>query len=219
MLKTITLFRKAAPLFFFLFLAGISSKSYAQCAGEDASITFCNKETSQFIDLFATLSGSPVTGGTWSDDNNSGGLNATTGELNTWLINRGGTFNYTYTLEGITGCTDNQATVTVTLAGYAGRNNNDGVACETETNVNLFQFVGSSPSPTLFGTWAITAGPTDALNNQIFNAQQAGPGLYTFTYTVAAQGSCLSTMSTVRVEVIEAPDSGSIDNTVNTVFC
>ncbi|RXG30850.1 gliding motility-associated C-terminal domain-containing protein [Leeuwenhoekiella marinoflava] len=219
MLKTITLFRKAAPLFFFLFLAGISSKSYAQCAGEDASTTFCNKETSQFIDLFATLSGSPVTSGTWSDDNNSGGLNATTGELNTWLINRGGTFNYTYTVEGITGCTDNQATVTVTLAGYAGRNNNDGVACETETNVNLFQFVGSSPSPTLFGTWAITAGPTNALKNQIFNAQQAGPGLYTFTYTVAAQGSCLSTMSTVRVEVIEAPDSGSIDNTVNTVFC
>lgn len=217
--KTITLFGKAAPLFFFLLLTGISSKSYAQCAGEDASTTSCDKETNQFIDLFAALNGSPVTGGTWSDDNNSGGLNGTTGELNTWLINRGGTFNYTYTVEDIADCTDNQATVTVTLAGYAGRDNNDGVACETENDVNLFQFVGSSPSPTLFGTWAITVGPANALNGQIFNAQQAGPGNYTFTYTVASQGSCPSTMSTVMVEVIEAPDSGSIDNTVNTVFC
>ncbi|RXG15597.1 gliding motility-associated-like protein [Leeuwenhoekiella aestuarii] len=219
MRKTITLFGKAVPLFFFLLLAGISSKSYAQCAGEDASTNSCDKETDQFIDLFAALNGSPVTGGTWSDDNNSGGLNATTGELNTWLINRGGTFNYTYTVEGVAGCTDNQATVTVTLAGYAGRDNDDGVACETENDVNLFQFVGSSPSPTLFGTWAITVGPANALNRQIFNAQQAGPGNYTFTYTVAPQGSCPSTMSTVMVEVIEAPDSGSIDNTVNTVFC
>ena len=64
------------------------------------------------------------------------------------------------------------------VSGYAGRDNNDGVACETENDVNLFQFVGSSPSPTLFGTWAITVGPANALNGQIFNAQQAGPGNY-----------------------------------------
>ena len=217
--KTITLLRKAVPLFFFLLLAGISSKAYAQCAGEDASTTSCDKETNQFIDLFAILGGSPVAGGTWTDDNNSGGLNASTGVLDTWLINRGGTFNYTYTVNGVSGCTDNSATVTVTLAGYPGRDNDDGVACETETNVNLFQFVGSSPSPTLFGTWVITNGPNAALNGQIFNAQQAGPGIYTFTYTVDAQGSCPSAMSTVMLEVIESPESGTVDNSVNTTFC
>ena len=217
--KTITFLGKMLCAFFLLFNAGISSKTYGQCAGEDASITSCDKESNQFIDLFAALGGSPVAGGVWSDDENSGGLNTATGELNTWLINSGGTFSYTYTVEGESGCSDNQSTITVTLAGYAGRDNFNAVACEDETNVNLFQFVGSNPNPTLFGTWAITSGPDDALNGPRFNAQQAGPGSYTFTYTVDAQGSCPSTMSTVVMQVVEAPESGTVDPAVNTSFC
>ena len=217
--KTITFLGKMLCAFFLLFNAGISSKTYGQCAGEDASITSCDKESNQFIDLFAALGGSPVAGGVWSDDENSGGLNTATGELNTWLINRGGTFSYTYTVEGETGCSDNQSTVTLTLAGYAGSDNFNAVACEDETNINLFQFVGSNPNPTLFGTWAITSGPDDALNGPRFNAQQAGPGSYTFTYTVDAQGSCPSTMSTVVMQVVEAPESGTVDPAVNTSFC
>ena len=217
--KTITFLGKMLCAFFLLFNAGISSKTYGQCAGEDASITSCDKESNQFIDLFAALGGSPVAGGVWSDDENSGGLNTATGELNTWLINSGGTFSYTYTVEGESGCSNNQSTITVTLAGYAGRDNFNAVACEDETNVNLFQFVGSNPNPTLFGTWAITSGPDDALNGPRFNAQQAGPGSYTFTYTVDAQGSCPSTMSTVVMQVVEAPESGTVDPAVNTSFC
>ncbi|WP_336093002.1 gliding motility-associated C-terminal domain-containing protein [Leeuwenhoekiella sp. CH_XMU1409-2] len=217
--KTITFLGKMLCAFFLLFNAGISSKTYGQCAGEDASITSCDKESNQFIDLFAALGGSPVAGGVWSDDENSGGLNTATGELNTWLINSGGTFSYTYTVEGESGCSNNQSTITVTLAGYAGRDNFNAVACEDETNVNLFQFVGSNPNPTLFGTWAITSGPSDALNGPRFNAQQAGPGSYTFTYTVDAQGSCPSTMSTVVMQVVEAPESGTVDPAVNTSFC
>ena len=217
--KTITFLGKMLCAFFLLFNAGISSKSYGQCAGEDASITSCDKESNQYIDLFAALGGSPVAGGVWFDNENSGGLNTATGELNTWLINRGGTFSYTYTVEGETGCSDNQSTVTLTLAGYAGSDNFNAVACEDETNINLFQFVGSNPNPTLFGTWAITSGPSDALNGPRFNAQQAGPGSYTFTYTVDAQGSCPSTMSTVVMQVVEAPESGTVDPAVNTSFC
>ncbi|WP_348700794.1 gliding motility-associated C-terminal domain-containing protein [Leeuwenhoekiella blandensis] len=217
--KTITFLGKMLCAFFLLFNAGISSKSYGQCAGEDASITSCDKESNQYIDLFAALGGSPVAGGVWFDSDNSGGLNTATGELNTWLINRGGTFSYTYTVEGETGCSDNQSTVTLTLAGYAGSDNFNAVACEDETNINLFQFVGSNPNPTLFGTWAITSGPSDALNGPRFNAQQAGPGSYTFTYTVDAQGSCPSTMSTVVMQVVEAPESGTVDPAVNTSFC
>ena len=217
--KTITFLGKMLCAFFLLFNAGISSKSYGQCAGEDASITSCDKESNQYIDLFAALGGSPVAGGVWFDNDNSGGLNTATGELNTWLINRGGTFSYTYTVEGETGCSDNQSTVTLTLAGYAGSDNFNAVACEDETNINLFQFVGSNPNPTLFGTWAITSGPSDALNGPRFNAQQAGPGSYTFTYTVDSQGGCPSTMSTVVMQVVEAPESGTVDPAVNTSFC
>ena len=217
--KTITFLGKIACLFFLLFNAGISSKSYGQCAGEDASLTSCDKETNQFIDLYAALGGTPVPGGTWTDEDNSGGLNTATGQLNTWLINRGGTFTYTYTVEGEAGCTDTDAIVTVTLAGYAGRDNNNAVACEDETNVNLFQFIGSGPNPTLFGTWVITSGPAGALNGPTFNAQIAGPGSYTFTYTVDAQGSCPATMSTVNLDVVEAPEAGTVDPAVTTIFC
>ena len=58
----------------------------------------------------------------------------------------------------------------MTLAGYAGRDNNNAVACEDETNVNLFQFIGSGPNPTLFGTWVITSGPAGALNGPSFRS-------------------------------------------------
>ena len=66
--KTITFLGKMLCAFFLLFNAGISSKSYGQCAGEDASITSCDKESNQYIDLFAALGGSPVAGGVWFDN-------------------------------------------------------------------------------------------------------------------------------------------------------
>ena len=106
-----------AIIFITLFFPSIS---FSQCAGTDASITICDKESYDqglanpigTVDLFALLGGAPVAGGTWNDDDSSGGLNTTTGFLNTWIINQGGVFNYTYTANPPCGIPT--ATITVT---------------------------------------------------------------------------------------------------------
>ncbi|MDP5043714.1 MAG: hypothetical protein NWQ06_01900, partial [Leeuwenhoekiella sp.] len=73
--KKITFLGKAIILSFLFISFGFSTSIYAQCAGEDATLSSCNKETNQFLNLFAALGGSPTPGGTWSDNDNTGGLN------------------------------------------------------------------------------------------------------------------------------------------------
>ena len=81
-------------------------EGYAQCAGNDNSITICNKETynqgignpNGTVNLFLLLGGTPSPGGTWVNLNSSGGLNSSTGILNTWQINQSGNYNYQYVL-------------------------------------------------------------------------------------------------------------------------
>ncbi len=206
-------------LLVFAFL-GFQSYLYAQCAGDDNAVEFCSKQDQQFIDLFTQLNGTPATGGTWSDDDDSGGLDnadATNGMLNTYAITKGGVFHYTYTISGDDSCTDNSATITLTLGSYAGVDNNGAVACGDDSSVNLFQFTGSSPSPTGDGSWTSPDSPNGYAGGSRFDASKAGKGVYTFIYTVPAQGdNCPSQSSTVQLEVVPSPQSGTAEKQV---FC
>src|SRR5690606_26748215 len=52
--------------------------------------------------------------------------------------------------------------------------------------------------------------PSGALyDDYYFNAESAGPGTYTFTYTVAQVGSCVSEFATVVLEVHQSPEPGT----------
>lgn len=215
MIKTFTLTR-VSYLFITIFLTAFYSESFAQCAGDDASLIECNKSNNRYLDLFAALGPNAVAGGTWTNNNNTGGLNRTTGVLDTHEVIIGGVFTYTYTVEGQSGCTDNSSIVTVTLGSFPGENNSNVVACSDDNSVNLFQFTGSSPSPTLDGSWSSINAPSGSLMGSLFNAEQAGPGNYTFTYTVPAQGACPSSSSTVQLEVIRTPESGTA---MQQIFC
>ena len=233
MIKKITLSGKAGLLLFLILTSGFNSKIYAQCAGEDATLDVCDKSTQQFVDLFGALGGSPQPGGVWADNDNTGGLDTETGELNTWRVNMGGVFTYTYTNAD---CGES-ATVTLNLAGFPGRDDPNAVACDDNSRVNLFQFTGGSPAATIPGDWSIVAVNNDKgdsvnsanayLSNRFFNAAQAGTGSYTFTYTITDQVSqnCNTATntpklsSTVTLEVSPAPDSGENDPTVTTIFC
>ncbi|WP_028374910.1 gliding motility-associated C-terminal domain-containing protein [Leeuwenhoekiella sp. MAR_2009_132] len=232
--KKITFLGKAIMLSFLFISFGFSTSTYAQCAGEDATLSSCNKETNQFLDLFAALGGSPTPGGTWTDNDNTGGLNEMTGELNTWQISSGGSFTYTYTNPN---CSES-ATVTLTLAGFPGQSNMNAVACDDNSSVNLFQFTGGSPAATTPGNWTLiavsnergddVASASNSLSGRNFDASQAGKGTYTFRYTItdqpaidcqtsSANPSPISSM--VRLEVSPAPDSGNLDPNVKTIFC
>lgn len=190
---------------------------FSQCGGTDNSITICNKETynqglgnpTGVVNLFSLLGGAPVAGGTWTDINSSGGLNITTGLLNTWAINQSGVFNYRYTRVGIPGCIDNTGVITLTLGGFPGVDNLNAVACDNTTAVPLFSFLGSNPNPHFNGTWSGVGLPPGALTGNFFNAALAGQGTYTLTYTVPAIGSCPSENANVTLTVHPLPEAGT----------
>ncbi|MES2864034.1 MAG: gliding motility-associated C-terminal domain-containing protein [Bacteroidota bacterium] len=190
---------------------------FSQCGGTDNSITICNKETynqglgnpTGVVNLFSLLGGAPVAGGTWTDLNSSGGLNITTGLLNTWAINQSGTFNYRYTRVGVPGCVDNTGQITLTLGGFPGVDNLNAVACDNTTAVPLFSFLGSNPNPHFNGTWSGIGLPPGSLTGNFFNAALAGEGVYTLTYTVPAVGICASESANVTLTVHPLPDAGT----------
>ncbi|MNF43142.1 hypothetical protein D3C84_242150 [compost metagenome] len=181
----------------------------AQCAGQDNAITVCNilDPSSQSIDL-SSLLGPHTLGGTWTDDAFSGGLNQVTGQLNAQLIRSSGIYTYTYSLDNINGCTDS-AQIVVTIGGYSGVAAPNASVCSDDTDFNLFQvFDGTSPSPHINGTW-IDNDNTNALFGYTIDASlPIAPGTYSFTYTVAAIGSCPSQSTTVYVSIFPAPKPG-----------
>ena len=199
--------RKVYILFFFLFL--INQYTRAQCAGSDTTITICNipDTNNQNFNLFNALPGTPITGGTWTDNDN---LNVYVGTatdiINIWQINQGGVYSYTYTVDPIN-CTNNTATITLIIGGYPGEDNYIANACEDDLDVNLFQFISNNPSPHFFGTW-VDQSNTGALNGSFYNATVQGAGTYLFTYNVPAVGSCSAKTVTVELTVHPLPNPG-----------
>ncbi len=196
-----------AVFLLFLFLPNYTS---GQCAGEDSAISICDyaNPLNQSVDLFSLLNGTPNIGGTWTDNFFTGALNTTTGVLNVWNINFSGIYTFTYTVNSISGCTDNSATITVTIGGYSGVTSPDASACSDDEEVNLFQFFdGSMPNPHLNGYWTDDSG-SGALTDNIFNAKEAGIGVYFFTYVMPGIGSCPTMSSTAMVTVYRVPFPG-----------
>ncbi len=186
----------------------------SQCAGEDNTVTVCDKFldiSNQNFDLFSNLNGMPQMGGTWSTTNsaNLDALNINTGTLNLWLINEFGEHQFTYT----NGNCGESAIVTLLLGGYSGEDNVDGSAnaC-SDMPTNMFNFLGSlvdGAIPDSNGVWEedpMTA--TGDLSGNIFDTTLAGPGEYIFTYTVPDVDACLGSVSTIFLEVHKAPESG-----------
>ncbi|MDF4221380.1 gliding motility-associated C-terminal domain-containing protein [Maribacter sp. M208] len=200
-------------ILFFTF--GFTTMVQAQCAGNDASVVVCEKDaddTNRNFALFPRLGGSPTAGGTWSTTNpeNFYALNQSTGIVDLWRINNYGTHSFVYTN---TDCNET-ATVSITLGGYPGEDNIDGSAnaCGDDPNVNLHGFLGSNVDGKVQdfnGLWQEDPSTfTGQLEDNFFNAQQAGPGIYTFTYTVPNVDSCLGRTSTVILEVHPPPNAG-----------
>ncbi|WP_405410458.1 gliding motility-associated C-terminal domain-containing protein [Maribacter sp. Asnod1-A12] len=205
------------------FLLGFSNIVTSQCAGNDVTIEICAKDTdptNRDYDLFSQLGGSPTLGGTWSTTNpeNFYALNQSTGIVDLWRINNYGTHSFVYTN---TSCNET-ATVTINLGGYPGEDNIDGSAnaCGDDSSVNLHGFLGSNVDGKVQdfnGLWEEDPSTfTGFLEDNLFNAQAAGTGIYTFTYTVPDVNSCSSRTATVVLEVHPPPNPGVA---TNLTFC
>ncbi|HSD05718.1 gliding motility-associated C-terminal domain-containing protein [Flavobacterium sp.] len=193
-----------------LFFCSIDSN--AQCAGNDNTVPdVCNisATSSQSINL-ASFLGPHTAGGTWNDDNSSGGLDTASGILNAQKIRQSGTYHYTYSLNNINGCTDS-ATITITIGGYTGIPQAAN-ACSDDTQFSLFQaFNGAFVLPQKGGLWHddTPSGGVDIYNG-ILNATIPPTGInYSYTYTVDAIGTCPQVSSTIRVLIVPYPKSGS----------
>ena len=200
---------------FILLLSFYYNNGIAQCAGQDNVYTVCDipNASSQSINLFSLLLGTPVPGGIWNDDDLSGGLNTSTGILNAQVIIQSGVYNYTYTVSGIPGCIDTQSTITVTVGGYAGSPMNSATLCSDDTSFNLFNIFNTTTmlEPQSFGTWFNVTNNT-GVNGSNINPNTLGVGTYQFTYTIAEIGSCVKKVSYADIRIIRAPEAGTPTN-------
>ncbi|MCD0466230.1 gliding motility-associated C-terminal domain-containing protein [Flavobacterium sp. ENC] len=199
----------------FVFFSFFSGNIQAQCAGDDGELPVCDipNPANKTINLYTALGGTPTPGGTWSDDDESGGLDANTGVLNAHLIRQSRIYRYTYTVTGAAGCADNSAVVTVTIGGYSGVASNS-TQCSATINFNLFEaFNGLFLGPQYNGQWY------DNTNNKkvdaVINISEF-EGDYEFTYTMPAIGTCPAVSSTAVITVARAPKAGTA---VNLALC
>lgn len=201
--------------FSFFLLIFCTNDAYAQCsvtAGNDNnSLNICDitNVSSTAINLNFQL-GSPTAGGTWKDDDKSGGLNKMTGFLNAQLIKKSGIYKYTYTVSDGLGCTDT-AVVTVTIGGYTGVPSPNASICNTKAAYNLFEaFNGNSLAPQLGGKWVGNTS-SSGLNNNLLDATNLNPGdTYKYTYSIPAIGTCAAPPDvSVFVTIYRSPISGT----------
>ncbi|WP_422081656.1 gliding motility-associated C-terminal domain-containing protein [Ulvibacterium sp.] len=204
-----------------LLLLGFSQNIKAQCAGTDNTVTVCEKDTdiaTQNYTLFDKLNGTPTPGGIWStnDPANFFALDRTNGIVNLWEVKNSGVHQFTYTNDS---CGES-AIVTINLGGYPGEDNIDGSAdaCGDNSAVNLHSYIGDETEgkfQDFNGTWAaITPEAIPHLNENFFDAEAAGPGIYEFTHTVPVVATCPSRQVRLLLEVQRPANSGIGSNLV-----
>lgn len=169
------------------------AENTAPNAGIDGALAICSTGMPQA--LMTALGGSPSAGGTWA----APGGGAFSGMYDP-VVNASGA--YTYTVNGVAPCPNDQATVTVTenTSPNAG---SDGslTVCSTDAPFGLFAALGGAQAG---GTWtAPGGGPFSGTYDPAVNA----PGAY--TYTVNGAAPCPNDQATVTVSENTAPNAGT----------
>ncbi|MBK6341423.1 MAG: gliding motility-associated C-terminal domain-containing protein [Flavobacteriales bacterium] len=161
-------------------------------AGTDGAITLCI--SSPAASLFAALGGGAQAGGTWSGPSPVVG-----GMFNPATMTAG---VYTYTVNGMAPCPNDQSQVTVTVvaapdAGTPGST----TLCATDAAIDLFAELGGTPD--LGGAWS---GPS-AVVGGLYDPTTMNPGVYTYTITVPPP--CVNASSTVTITEVAPPNAGT----------
>lgn len=179
-------------------------------AGESASVNICVTDIGNQppLDLFAQLTGNPLTTGSWTDPQGvtiPGGHNPAAVDI-TGLPE--GPHVYTYSLPAAIDpltdpCPPPSSTVTVNVVPEANAgqsNNNIPAVCSNAPAFDLFALIGGTPDAG--GAWspALNSGGND------FTPGTDAAGVYTYTVD---NGVCPPVSSQLTVAVEQAPDAGS----------
>lgn len=172
--------------------------------GRDTTVSFCSTDAS--VQLVNVLGGPHDNNGTWTGPAPSMAYFSGTFQPG---ANTPGT--YTYHLNGIPPCPNDSSRVTVMVQPppNAGQSRNIHV-CASAGPFGMTDSLGGSPAPN--GTWyRLPSGP---VSNGVFNPAQAGPGTFTFRYTVQPVGNspCAPATATLTIVVTVAPFAGNNGN-------
>ena len=146
----------------------------------------------------ANVTHTGTTGGTYSS---TAGLsiNATTGAVNL-ATSTPGAYTVTYTIAAANGCSQVQATASITITAaptatisYAGS-----PFCVTAGTINVTR------TGTPDGTYTSTTGLSINAATGAINTVTSTPGTYTITYTVAAGGGCAQFQTTTSVTIVSS---------------
>ncbi len=170
-------------------------------AGSFGTISACVSDTE--VILFAGLSGSPQTGGTWQDINATGqlvnGIFDATGVLP-------GSYRFRYTVAGMGPCANDTASVLVTVSAELDAGEDASVSfCQGEV-VLLTPFLAGNPQPG--GTWTGLESQ-DGLLNDVLNCAQAGVGTHHYRYVVGGSSTCAPDSAILTVTILNGPQAGS----------
>lgn len=162
-------------------------------AGGDATVTLC--EASDPLDLFASITGAPDPGGSWT------GPDGPTNGMYVPATDAPGVF--TYVVAGQTPCPDASSSVLVELnpQPYAGTNAAL-ILCSSDGATGLFPLLGPGAAPD--GAWT---GPDGLVSDGFFLPGVSSDG--SFTYTVMGLAPCPDASAQVAVSTVAAADAGS----------
>jgi gliding motility-associated-like protein len=200
---------------------------YTGVPAPNASI--CSSDAA--FNLFQAFDGNflaPQTGGTWFDNDGSGGLNSQSGILNATVPIPDDTYSYTYSIDAIKSCPA-PPPVTVYVSIYRSPNPgtpsnlqlcSDELATYTNLDLNT-RLTVADPD----GTWTdagigeITSDTDSTVDVQnIYNTR--GEGTYRFTYTVISNNTvCIDQSSFVDITIEKQLDFTGAKLVVNSDIC
>jgi len=186
--------------------------------GSSASLDYCDDSIPPAdFDLFAELSGSPETTGTWT-----GPLPTTNGHLGTVNISglTAGVYTFSYSVPSTGACPDGSSSVTITIHEefLSGTPSAENPASYCESTVpasfDLFSLLeGQDPG----GLWTQGTSSADPAVTSPIDLTGFTSGTYDFTYTQnLSPNPCPENATTVQVTVLPDPNAGVA---INAVFC
>ena len=178
-----------------------------QDPGENNSLELCT-DNDQFIDLFASLNGTPEAGGSWTDDDNSGVDLSTPDNIDISGLTAGD-YCFTYSFAAANGCPEVSATVSFSIG------NPVDAGMDTEApfctgDVAIIDFINAlNGSPSTGGTWAdLDNTGLDLSDPQNVDISTLTAGSYDFEYTITGTGSCTDESSKLTITLEEVPSAG-----------
>ncbi len=163
-------------------------------AGGNGTYDVCDSDLSA-IDLYTKLTGTPQSGGIWSQIGTGGTLS---GGMFTPVVGSA-TYSFMYTISGTSPCANSTATVTINVKpqNNAGGNGTYDVCDSDLSAIDLYTKLGGTPQSG--GIWS-QIGTGGTLSGGMFTPV-AGSATYTFMYTVSGNSPCANSTATVTINV------------------